>query len=367
LKIQLDTHRVLGLDILRAVAILFVIIDHGGLLLTPALRKWTDLLVFDGVSIFFVLSGFLIGGILIKLLHKQDKFDLLDFWKRRWYRTLPNYFLVFIILLFLETLFSDGLQASVVAPYFVFSQNFNSIHPSFFPEAWSLSVEEWFYLIIPFLFFLQWELCKIPPKVVLIMTAISVIIGITFYRYVQFLHNPEISEELWDSVFRKQVLMRLDSIMFGVLAACLYYFKSALWERYTKIWFVLGCVLFLIAKFVLPLYVSYSGIYQSVFSFTYYSVATVCLLPFLSKYQPSASFASSLITYVSLRSYAMYLINLSLVQNWILQNIPWHLFIESRAWKGGIRYLLYWVLVIGISHLIFTYFEAPLTKLRDHN
>ena len=61
----------------------------------------------------------------------------------------------------------------------------------------------------------------------------------------------------------------------------------------------------------------------------------------------------------------MYLINLSLVQSWILRKIPWSLFIESRAWKGGIRYLLYWVLVIGIAHLIYTYFESPMTKLRD--
>jgi peptidoglycan/LPS O-acetylase OafA/YrhL len=365
LKLHPDPHRVLGLDILRAAAILFVIIDHGGLLLTPELRKWTDLLVFDGVSIFFVLSGFLIGGILIKLLEKEGKFDLLDFWKRRWYRTLPNYFFVFSLLLLLETLFSNGVQASVAAPYLVFFQNFNSIHPFFFPEAWSLSVEEWFYLLIPFLLFLQWNLFKISSKVSILMTAIAVIIGITCYRYVQFLNYSEISDELWDNVFRKQVLGRLDGIMFGVLAAYVHHYKPTAWNRFPKAVLLMGCLLFLSSKFVLPAFMPKLGILQAVFSFTFNSIATVCLLPFLSKYKPQPGLIPSFITYVSIYSYSMYLINLSLVQNWILRNLPWHLFIESRAWKGGIRYLLYWCLVIGISHLIYTYFEAPMTKLRD--
>ena len=71
LRIQIDEKRVYGLDILRALAILFVVIGHGGYLLPERARKLINLLIFDGVSIFFVLSGFLIGGIFIKLIQEK--------------------------------------------------------------------------------------------------------------------------------------------------------------------------------------------------------------------------------------------------------------------------------------------------------
>lgn len=93
-KLELNPNRVYGLDILRALAILFVIVGHGRHLLPDKLDIYHQVIVFDGVSIFFVLSGFLIGGILIKMLNnrKADKNLLFEFWSRRWFRTLPNYF-----------------------------------------------------------------------------------------------------------------------------------------------------------------------------------------------------------------------------------------------------------------------------------
>ena len=101
LTIEISDKRIYGLDILRALAILFVVVGHGKFLLPTKLYFLHEAFVFDGVSIFFVLSGFLIGGILIKLLDKSQpaKELLVDFWIRRWFRTLPNYFLVLFILL----------------------------------------------------------------------------------------------------------------------------------------------------------------------------------------------------------------------------------------------------------------------------
>ncbi|MFD0989494.1 acyltransferase family protein [Mariniflexile jejuense] len=91
-------HRIFGLDVIRAVAILLVIFSHSTILLFP--DKETTLLVIIrffgtiGVDLFFVLSGFLIGGNILKQL-AQEKTALKDFvyfWIRRWFRTLPNYF-----------------------------------------------------------------------------------------------------------------------------------------------------------------------------------------------------------------------------------------------------------------------------------
>ena len=74
LSIRLDPHRIFGLDILRAFAIIFVMLDHGQQILPPIFREICSFISFDGVSIFFVLSGFLIGGILIKILNKKSNF-----------------------------------------------------------------------------------------------------------------------------------------------------------------------------------------------------------------------------------------------------------------------------------------------------
>lgn len=147
-------NRIFGLDILRASAIMFVVIEHGAFLLTPKLSKLNGTIFgYEGVSIFFVLSGFLIGGILIKTLEKREggKNVLLNFWIRRWFRTIPLYFLVLTILLILNWIFREGFGFSKTFPlnFYTFTQNLFYWHPKFFPEAWSLSIEEWFYLLIP--------------------------------------------------------------------------------------------------------------------------------------------------------------------------------------------------------------------------
>lgn len=96
-------HRVFGLDVVRAVAILLILCSHSTILLFPNSEatglRFIQFFGTIGVDIFFVLSGFLIGTILIKHIESnqtQSK-HFVQFWVRRWLRTLPNYYLILLV------------------------------------------------------------------------------------------------------------------------------------------------------------------------------------------------------------------------------------------------------------------------------
>jgi len=93
-------HRIFGLDVIRTIAILLVLLSHSTLLLFPennhisltAIRFFGTI----GVDLFFVLSGYLIGGLLLRQIRngKTAFKNFMYFWIRRWFRTLPNYILI---------------------------------------------------------------------------------------------------------------------------------------------------------------------------------------------------------------------------------------------------------------------------------
>jgi peptidoglycan/LPS O-acetylase OafA/YrhL len=365
-KLEIDPNRIFGLDILRALAIMFVVIEHGSFSLPATLRSFNRYLYFDGVSIFFVLSGFLIGGILIKLIQRNglNISILKDFWVRRWFRTLPNYFLILSILCILHSLFDKEFVLSSVYRFFIFSQNLFSTHPYFFNEAWSLSVEEWFYLILPILI-ITFFACNRSYKRSIFYVSIMVIILVISFRYYRFLTISINSNSEWDRIFRKQVSTRLDSLMFGVIGAYINYYYHKLWIKYKIQLLFLGILLFLVSKFILPNFIAINGIYRCVFSFTLISIATLFLLPYLSQLRSGKGIWYKPVTWISLISYSMYLLNYSIVYKWIINKIPWNEFIINRYLIVITKYGSYWVLVIGLSILIYKYFEIPMTSLRE--
>jgi peptidoglycan/LPS O-acetylase OafA/YrhL len=362
-KLEIDPNRIYGLDIIRATAILAVVFDHSALILYHPYYKYFRL---DGVSIFLVLSGFLIGGILIKILEQNTRPDfyvLFDFWKRRWYRTLPNYFLILILLTLLSLLFNEGFNPLHVWRYFFFLQNFNTPHPfDFFPEAWSLSIEEWFYLVIPVFVFslirgLQWSVKKS-----IVTTAVVILIFSCCFRYFRYLNLSIHTLEEWDLALRRQVITRMDSLMIGVLASYARHYCRPFWLKWKRLFFIPG-IFMLLGLHVTVLTESYDfDVFFCVFYFPLYAVSVALMLPLLSELKSGAGFLYKSITYVSLSSYSMYLINLSLVQGWIISSIPFDL--ESPV-IILFRYFLYWAITVGGSILLYKFFEKPWMNRRE--
>lgn len=369
LSIEISTKRIYGLDILRAMAILFVLIGHGKNLLPKKLLYIHKIIDIDGVTIFFVLSGFLIGGILIKLVENKqaNKRTLINFWKRRWFRTLPNYFLILLIITFYYLFNKNNFQVLSIKKYFIFSQNLFSPHPGFFPEAWSLSVEEWFYLITPTIIFLLIAVFKVKPQKSIFISAFSIISFVFLIRIQKYLSVDIESLGEWNLIFRKQVITRLDSLMFGVIGAYTQYYYHTIWIKAKLPLFISGIALFIIPKcLVLLSIVTINSFYMCVLSFSVTSLATLLLLPYLSNLKTGSGVLYKGITVFSLISYSMYLLNLTIVQEIIIKDIiPWDGLSGIKYLTVISKYFVYWILTIIGSIIMYKYYEIPLTRLRD--
>jgi len=161
--------RIRELDGLRGLAILFVLIWHYAtvqLMFVPVardsvldyLRRWTQL-AWSGVDLFFVLSGFLIGGILMDNRDSPSYFS--TFYVRRACRILPLYFVVLAAFVALLAVAPPSLAWLHTNPlpfwtYLTLTQNFamglaDRFGPHWLSVTWSLAIEEQFYLFLPLL------------------------------------------------------------------------------------------------------------------------------------------------------------------------------------------------------------------------
>lgn len=209
------------LDCCRSSAILLVLLSHGRIFLTPV---FPDAQMFKfggflGVELFFALSGFLIGKILLdKLDNAKTAADwIVGFWCRRWLRTYPSYLLFLAInILIIHTIRPDIFPG--IIRYLTFTQSLLNPHPSFFGEAWSLAVEEVFYFMTPLLLaFFMWVTHHRKAALyasVLLLVLIPILLRI----------HAAIDTDLSFNEIRATALYRIDSIMYGVLA--IIYFKK---------------------------------------------------------------------------------------------------------------------------------------------
>jgi peptidoglycan/LPS O-acetylase OafA/YrhL len=359
LKINYE-ERVYGLDVFRAVAILIVVIGHGSFLINHFLPGFPFIPLPDGVELFFVLSGFLIGSILLKTYNKEKKPDykmLIRFWKRRWLRTLPAYYVVLILnilLVYLGIIKGDISQFSW--KFFLFLHNFSSPFTDFFWESWSLSIEEWFYILTPvtisavFLLFKE----KINPKNVFLIVILVYIITPLLYRF--SISGVEVDEFWFDARFRKIVLTRLDAIMFGVLFAWIKYYFPGFWIKGRIYLFGLGMIL--VYSVVLYKF-DPNSLFAKTFYFSILGLGSAMLLP-LADYRKSArTLFGKTITHISVVSYSMYLLNLSMIAQVIENN-----FMPQSKTGFIIMYALYWIFVILLSSLFYRFVEKPFIDMR---
>lgn len=154
---RLANERVFGLDVVRASAMLLVLLSHAANVFCFWCGIRLPMIALHGgsagVELFFVLSGYLIGGILLRCAGCRPSGRVWrNFMVRRALRTLPAYFTVLLVLACVTQALGwppgGGNFVWHVLRYGSFTQNLLTPSPeSWFAVSWSLSVEEWFYLL----------------------------------------------------------------------------------------------------------------------------------------------------------------------------------------------------------------------------
>jgi peptidoglycan/LPS O-acetylase OafA/YrhL len=362
--------RVFGLDILRACAILLVLVSHSRFYLKESLfgtEKYLSLGGFFGVELFFVLSGFLIGGLLIKQIEEGgSRFNFHSvriFWIRRWFRTLPNYYFILMINV---VILSVATGAVVFDPlYLLFLQNL--LWPlrgqMNYDQSWSLSVEEWFYLLLPVIILIVFFFVRSTKKALLIIIVSSICILPLFkYLYLVLAEHFGKGALINISTFRAIALLRLDSIMFGVLIAYIsFFFKPWLTKQQKNLLFI-GCVLIAILIFYNWSLIQQDSVSVSPFALiaiqTVVSLSFTLIIPFFNGLRNVSTrfrFLTQFITLTSVVSYSLYLIHYSIV-------IP---FVATLQIPMLLQFVIFWILSYLLSILNYHYFENPMTKLRE--
>ena len=159
----MDKQRLKSLDILRGIAILLVFVNHLEPRISPAVASLHGATGFifwhikqigwTGVDLFFVISGFLISGLLFNELETTGRLNWWRFWIRRGFKIWPSYLLLLLVLAVTSTTNYIDYQTPLtvirsLGTHLLFLQNYISTGNPNGP-TWSLAIEEYFYILLP--------------------------------------------------------------------------------------------------------------------------------------------------------------------------------------------------------------------------
>lgn len=342
-----------GLDIVRSFAISMVILSHFA-------NTNCEIFGFWGVELFFALSGYLIGNILWRNFSTSITWSYLNvknFWFRRWWRTIPNYYLflaVSVIYFHYNKYPIPPLQE--LSKFLYFGQFAFSKTSDFYGMSWSLCVEEWFYFTFPILLLfvntLKFKKQTSFTIVILIFYFATILIKILLLTKESGLATRQIT------------FTRLDAIVSGVLVT---YVESILKFRKKDklILFFIGLIL------VLSPFINYlanrKGINLMIQNPEYLMIVPLGFafcLPLLSCWQTSFNvpkIISYFIENVSQYAYSLYLCHLYILFSvyYIMSTLRGTTFYGNFLSK-----FISLILSLLTASLIFKYFEVPLTKYR---
>lgn len=237
------TQRNFGLDVLRCLAILIVLANHAflAIFLPAGHGQWggkataVSLTAVVSIEWLFVLSGFLIGTMMIRSFEVGSGFwnRARSFWLRRWFRTMPNYYLFLLVNIVLLQMGLGMGPYSVKFAFFVQNFAWRSL-PTFYNESWSLATDEWFYLVMPILVGIIALVRKLDLRTTFVLATVLLILAPTVARFLaEPPHAVALGDRIfdWDTRFRRVTVFHLDATGWGVLGAVTSRWMTGFWQR----------------------------------------------------------------------------------------------------------------------------------------
>jgi peptidoglycan/LPS O-acetylase OafA/YrhL len=355
------TPRLPGLDTLRALAILVVMLYHltifGELperILPVTYFGWM------GVDLFFVLSGFLIGQQILQPYLNGQQPSIADFYRRRAYRILPSYLAVLALYFFVPA-WREAPRLSPAWKFLTFTMNLGfSFDRRAFSHAWSLCVEEHFYLLLPlFVVFMM----RRPSQRKTIATLAFIVIGGIALRAFLINHYPD---DVWTRIYYPSYT-RLDGLVAGVTLAIIRGFRPQWWQslmRHGHTLFLIGiicvaCVVWMFRNQDLGndtgpakwgIIIGFPLLSLGLGLITASSVSTNSILARAKI--PGAETLATL-------AFTLYLTHKA-VGHWVMEHMP-----QTISPKGPASWLLYAIACLAAAWLLHLIVERPFLRLRD--
>ncbi|NBA88990.1 acyltransferase family protein [Emticicia sp. CRIBPO] len=356
-----------GLDHLRALAIFLVFLFHYAIM-TPGRPEWMGFFVqfgWTGVDLFFVLSGFLISSQLFAQIRERQAISFRIFFLKRVFRILPAFW-VTLLLYFCFPFFREREALPPLWKFLTFTQNLsmNIRDSGTFSHAWSLCVEEHFYLFLPLILMVLQTSGRFKKSYWLLILLFLGGFAVRIYSW-EYLYAPHMEEEdswlYWYRYLYYPTYNRLDGLLAGVSMAAIYRFLPDLWTKVSKY----GNLLMLAG--LLTLTAAYHITYDSqsrttvIVGFTFVAIGYGILVA--GSVSPSSflfQWKSGITTFIATLSYAIYLTHKGII------HMTQVIFLDLGVEKTGNLMLLlctvFCVLGAWILHLVV---EKPFMRLRD--
>jgi peptidoglycan/LPS O-acetylase OafA/YrhL len=364
--------RVLGILSVIAYHVTWIFMAEQGILLDEGFFT-QSLAIFFGMDLFFVLSGFLIGSILLRsIVPGRGLQHIRRFYLRRVFRTFPSYYLVLTVLALAFEM--TARQRHHLIWEYVYGTNFLPLDrgSTVMFWGWSLALEEQFYLAVPLLFLLLQRLrgdrMRLGLLTALWLSALAIRLGI-FYR-----HAGQWSDmELYGAVYFR-THTRFDPLVAGIILAVVHqrwgkdiagWLKQPFHRALLALPALAGFWFLLRAPATLP---EHAQVLRLFLWGTVTSVMYLCLVP-LALYGEGwvVSFLSApFFRRLATLGYGVYLVHIPIIDHIM---VPAGRAAQTRQWSM----LLVWpaalvstfVLSLAVAYALHVLVEKPSLKLRD--
>lgn len=347
-----SAHRIASLDMLRGVAAFAVAITHF-LLLRSIAVPISETVAVLAVEIFFVLSGFVLAPQILFCVKSGEPRNVAIFLIRRWMRTIPPYLFALIAI----TVVAGPVKLADFLRYALYLQNFvrQENNVDYFPIAWSLSIEEWFYVLFLVFVFLDARFARRRDRGFCLFMAIAFIVLITVIRSIAG------SSANWGYEVRRVVLFRIDSIAYGFLL----YIATGWLDRRVTSWLARiagGLISFALISVIafqatLAIGMHENHLLESLFPFlaAAFGMSAVSLFYSIGPLFARCRILATTSIFMGRISYSTYLFHLVIAM--IL--VP-----ELARFPLALQLGCYLVAIVGWTYVFYVYYERPILSCR---